>query len=54
MVPPGTANYYFTIDGERAFMDGVRDEKQTHELLHGGVKLLKLKVPKTNIIENII
>lgn len=52
MLPPGEITYYYTVNGENTvqlsdlYVNSIKTEK--------GHKLLQLKVPKTNIIENVI
>ncbi len=51
MLPPGEITYYYTVNGEPCLqlsdliVKSIKTEK--------GFKLLQLKVPKTNIIENV-
>ena len=55
MVPPGPLTYYYTIDGKRQYLDKNAEQKDSARVLHdAALDLLKLEVPKTNIIENII
>ena len=52
MLPPGEATYYYSVNGEvtlRGDLQMVDSDKAEKAL-----KLLKLKVPKTNIIENVV
>ena len=54
MLPPGTQNYYFTIDDERVFLNPDKPNTQSSSLLHGALQLMKLKVDRSNIIQNIV
>jgi len=52
MLPPGEISYYYTVNGEPTLqlsdliVKSIKTEK--------GLRLLQLKVPKTNIIENVV
>ncbi len=48
MLPPGPANYFFSVGGKNELSD------EHCQVLANKKKLKKLNVPKTNIIENII
>jgi hypothetical protein len=37
MLPPGYQNYYFTINGERVFLNPDQPNTQTDNLLHGAL-----------------
>jgi hypothetical protein len=52
MLPPGEVTYYYTINGEPTIQ--LTDQHVNSIETEKGLKLLKLKVPKTNIIDNVI
>ena len=55
MLPPGTVNYYFSVDDAKIGVNLAEPVADSDKLLHGGLKLIKeLKVMQTNIKENIV
>lgn len=54
MVPPGFQNYFYTVNNQRVFIDPNSDAAHSNELLHGGLRLMQLKVERSNIIRNIV
>lgn len=54
MLPPGPLTYYYSVNGEQHALqmtDPIIDSEQTKLC---GMKLLKLEVPRTNIVENVV
>lgn len=52
MLPPGEVTYYYTINGEIT-LKGDAQLVDSHIALKGP-KLLRLQVPRTNVIENVV
>ena len=54
MLPPGTVNYYYSIDDVKICINLIEPKIESDKLLHGGLKLLSLQVPESNIMSNIV